>query len=259
MNSHANYFESKKENIVELLEQGKSVTKIAREIGVHRLTLGIYCRNKGLKKARFPKKTYPRLFWIWDAIVQRTTNPKCSCYKNYGGRGIGICEQWLKYENFRKDMEASHDLHVKNFGVRNTSIDRINNEQGYCKENCKWSTNIEQANNRRNSRVIEAFGESQTLAQWSRETGLGEGTINFRIKKGWEVERALTQKLRKDIIREKREAKERDTTTAKYYCKHCQKVVVRKSNQRWMNSVCEKTGKKTHITNINTIRSYYER
>jgi hypothetical protein len=84
-----------------------------------------------------------RAYSIWRNMLTRCTNPKSVDFERYGGRGITICESWLKFENFLADMgEPPKDL----------TIDRINNDAGYFKENCAWKTRLDQARNRRKRR-----------------------------------------------------------------------------------------------------------
>ena len=81
----------------------------------------------------------------WSSMLERCRNKNAPNYKDYGGRGITVCKRWLKFENFLADMGAR---------PVNKTIDRKNNDKGYSKTNCKWSTPKEQANNRRSSHVI---------------------------------------------------------------------------------------------------------
>jgi hypothetical protein len=128
-------------------------------------------------------------YWIWNTIVQRCTNPKVKNWMDYGGRGITVCDRWLKYENFIADM-----------GKRPTaehSIDRDDNEAGYSPENCRWATRQEQATNKRNNHLIELFGRCQHLAGWAREYGIDHTLIISRLSRGWSEVDAVTKPPRK--------------------------------------------------------------
>lgn len=92
---------------------------------------------------------FTRPYRIWAGMKQRCNNSSKPCYKNYGGRGIKICKRWLKFENFRDDMSESYLKHIKQFGEKQTTLDRTNNDGNYCKENCRWATYREQRLNSR--------------------------------------------------------------------------------------------------------------
>ena len=131
-----------------------------------------------------------RIYRIWKGIKNRCESRNDSSYKDYGGRGIEC--KWDTYEEFKSDMYSSYLLHCKLFGKTNTTIDRINNDHGYRKGNCRWATPKEQANNRRSSRLIEFSGKILTVAQWSRKLGINNSTLSERLRRGWSIERTLT-------------------------------------------------------------------
>lgn len=99
-----------------------------------------------------------RLYKVWIDMRSRCNNPKIKCYKNYGGRGIKICSEWDKYENFEKWS--------KNNGYSETlTIDRIDVNGNYEPNNCRWLTKKEQENNRRNNIFDYYNGQKTTLSQ----------------------------------------------------------------------------------------------
>ncbi len=122
----------------------------------------------------------------WQDMILRCTSVNSKDYKNYGGRGIEVCEHWEKFENFLDDMGKPP--------TKNHSLDRIDNNKGYCKSNCRWATRKEQARNRRNNNLVTHLGTTQCLAKWSEETGVSWETLYARIYKyNWTIERALTE------------------------------------------------------------------
>ena len=126
---------------------------------------------------------YSREYSIWGGMEQRCLNRNNHAYKNYGGRGIKVCNRWLKFENFYKDMGEC---------PVGKTLDRIDNNGNYKPSNCRWATVKEQNNNRRNNHLLTFKGKTQTIAQWAKEIGINRATLSSRIYKGWSVERALT-------------------------------------------------------------------
>lgn len=133
-------------------------------------------------------KKRSKLYSVWSAMIQRCTNSKNKHYKNYGGRGISVCESWLNFENFLADMgEAPAGL----------TLERNEVNGNYEKSNCRWATRKEQANNQRNNHLIEFNGRIKTMAQWSEEVGiLGKTLYSRLVVYGWSVKRALTTPIR---------------------------------------------------------------
>ena len=122
----------------------------------------------------------------WHHMKQRCINKSNHAYKNYGGRGITICKRWLNFENFYKDMGKR---------PRGMSLDRVDNNKGYYKENCRWATVVEQNNNMRSNHFLTYNGETQTIAWWVAKLGINRGTLYSRIYRGWSIERAFTTKV----------------------------------------------------------------
>lgn len=116
-----------------------------------------------LHKEIISKHNLPRdrLYSIWRDMRQRCNNPKCSLYKNYGGRGISVCTEWDNYENF-------HAWAMKSGYEENLTIDRIDVNGNYEPSNCRWATKIVQENNRRNNRFGLYKGEKMSVSDFSR-------------------------------------------------------------------------------------------
>lgn len=96
---------------------------------------------------------------IWAGMLQRCQNQKRESYKNYGARGIEVCERWKKFSNFIKDMGPRPSAAY--------SIERLENSEGYEPDNCVWATGIIQGRNRRNNVRISLDGRTQTLSAWA--------------------------------------------------------------------------------------------
>jgi hypothetical protein len=130
----------------------------------------------------------PPEFYAWKTMIARCKNPNRHDWDRYGGRGITVCERWLKYENFAQDMgprpSADH------------SIERRENNGNYEPSNCYWATREEQGANKRNNVLLTLGNETLNLAQWSRRVRVGEGCLRKRMKRGWPDERVLTTPLK---------------------------------------------------------------
>ena len=120
---------------------------------------------------------FPEGYNSWSGMIQRCNDPKSHIYKDYGARGITVCDRWLSYENFFEDM-----------GVRpfNTSIERVDNFLGYNPGNCIWATKTEQGRNKRNNVFVEYKGETMVLSEACELSGVKYGTAHSRIQRGQE-------------------------------------------------------------------------
>ncbi len=131
-----------------------------------------YARNFRHGHARTYNHGPSATYQCWLSMRSRCLNPTHKAYSYYGGRGINVCDRWMKFENFFDDMgEKPNGL----------SLDRINNDLGYFKENCRWATDNEQGENRRNTRRIFHNGALMTLRELSDLTGICRETIVSRI------------------------------------------------------------------------------
>jgi len=140
-------------------------------------------------------KTHIPEYAVWCHMRQRCLNKNDAAYHNYGGRGISICESWSKFSNFFSDMgRRPSDQH---------SIDRKDNDGGYCPDNCRWATRLEQSQNRRKFRIsgsrgsrgVVINGETKSITQWCVFYGVPRTSVLRRVHQfGWDYHRALTQR-----------------------------------------------------------------
>lgn len=148
------------------------------------------CRQCTVSGKRSPTYRHGRtgtsLHKVWMGMIARCEIKSATGYKDYGGRGISVCDGWRGcggFEAFLADMgERPTALH---------SIERINNDGDYTPDNCRWATRREQDRNTRRSRLIVYNGESKTLREWSDEIEINYETLRQRIGRGWSIERAL--------------------------------------------------------------------
>lgn len=128
-----------------------------------------------------------RIYDIWQSMKQRCCNSKSINYKDYGARGITICDEWLH------DFQAFYNWSMLHGYKDNLEIDRIDNDKGYIPENCCWTTREQQQNNKRNNHFIEYNGKKQTVSQWSKELNIDYDKLLDRVNKlHWSIEKALT-------------------------------------------------------------------
>lgn len=137
-------------------------------------------------KKKKNEKSYRKILRArYDKMKARCYNPNSGVYKHYGGRGIKVCEEW------KDSFDNYYNWSIKNGFHPDLTIDRIDVDGNYEPSNCRWATWTTQARNKTNSLIIEYEGKEYMVYQLSEMTGISEGTLYHRIKKGWTIPEIL--------------------------------------------------------------------
>lgn len=131
---------------------------------------------------------YKQTLESWKKMMTRCYNKNSKDYVNYGARGITVSEDWKNSTNFLNDMKKDWRLGL--------TLNRIDNNKGYSKENCRWATRLEQNNNTRKNRYITYKGITKSLSEWSRYLGIKRTTLDMRIREyKWTIEKAFEGRI----------------------------------------------------------------
>ena len=122
-----------------------------------------------------------KVYKVWAAMLDRCNNKDNPNYKYYGEQGVAVCDEWLEFENFYKDMGEPNGL----------TIDRIDGSGNYCKENCRWADRKTQSNNIKNNVTIEYKSEVKTVGELADITGIPINVLRWRVSHGWSAERTI--------------------------------------------------------------------
>lgn len=134
---------------------------------------------------------YHPLYKIYRSIIQRCYDKNHSAYCLYGGDGVKVCVEWMN------SPEKFIEWALKKGWRNGLQVDKdILGGKIYSPDNCLIVTPMENSNKRKNNHRLLFNGESKTMAEWSRETGVNEDCISMRIKNGWTIEKTLTTKVR---------------------------------------------------------------
>jgi hypothetical protein len=120
----------------------------------------------------------------WESMRYRCCNPQHPQYPEYGGRGIWVCPRW----------QASFLAFLEDMGPKPSpehSIDRVDNDRGYCLANCRWATKTQQGRNKRDNRMLTVGDETHCVSEWAEITGIKRQTLFWRLDAGWSPERAV--------------------------------------------------------------------
>lgn len=130
-----------------------------------------------------------RIYRIWNGILERTKYKSEKDGERYWKRGISVCCDWEKFENFK-------EWAFKNGYKDNLTIDRIDVNGNYCPENCRWATIKEQTRNKTTNKILEYKGIKMCLTDWANKYNLNYQTLQKRLKNGWNLEKALNTKTK---------------------------------------------------------------
>lgn len=149
---------------------------------------GCLRREKLIQRNATHGRTDTPLYLVWGTMFNRCYRPSHKGYKNYGGRGITVCDRWKSFENFLADMgERPSPTH---------SLDRIDPNGNYEPGNVRWSTKQEQCRNKRNNRTLVIDGVSKCIADWCDFFGTNKKWAYDRIRRGWSQEDAVRKAKR---------------------------------------------------------------
>ena len=142
---------------------------------------------------KYPEKynSYSKLYRTFSAMVDRCRCKTTTGYKNYGGRGIKVCDEWVG--NYMAFVEWS----LANGYKEGLELDRIDVNGNYCPENCRWITHKQNNNNKRYNRLLTYNGETHTMAEWAEILNIKFPTLSYRVQSGWSDEKALTTPIDK--------------------------------------------------------------
>jgi len=135
-------------------------------------------------------KTNSDLYKVWQAMKGRTERQSDKAYKNYGGRGIFVCDEW------KNDFQSFYNWATQNGYKKGLTIDRINNNDGYSPDNCRWTTSKEQNNNRRDNKYLKYDNKTMTVAEWAGALGINNGILRNRLHRGWTIKDVLTNPVK---------------------------------------------------------------
>jgi hypothetical protein len=148
-----------------------------------------------------PKTYYSKdkFYMVWRGMINRCHNPNVRDYKNWGGRGIVVCDEW------RYDFPVFRDWMIRNGARKGLSVDRFPDKNGnYCPENCRLATSKQQTNNTNYNRALELNGVTKNVNEWCADLALPKAAIFSRLRRGWSTEMTLTipvKKYKKQIRR----------------------------------------------------------
>jgi hypothetical protein len=123
-----------------------------------------------------PSQSKPNFYRRWLNMRYRCSSPACRQYRDYGGRGITVCDRWQEFAAFYEDMYPTYRPGMQ--------LDRIDNDAGYSPENCRWVTASQNTRNRRTNRWVETPDGPMVLAEAAEKYGINRNTLGRRVQRG---------------------------------------------------------------------------
>lgn len=168
------------------LRCGEQSTLMKQNVAKHNIEKRTHCGRCVVD--RYHYLTGTRIWRIWRGMKTRCQNPtREQDVRNYGGRGITVCERWQSFDNFYEDMRDGYSDDL--------TIERINGNKSYSKSNCRWATNMEQQSNKRNNRYLMYQGEKLHLAEVCRRSGVSKMKMLMRLNRGMNADTAVADAL----------------------------------------------------------------
>ncbi len=152
----------------------------------HTTSCGCYNIDCIIEREQTHGETKTRLYNIWHDMIYRCYGQKHDSYKDYGAKGVTVCDEW------KNSFETFRDWAYQNGYSENLTIDRIDNTGNYCPENCRWATDIQQANNTSRNLVFTVDGYTDTLANLCRKYDIPYSLAHSRVYRKWDIKKALT-------------------------------------------------------------------
>ena len=134
-------------------------------------------------------ETKTRLYHVWLNMKRRCNDPRNNRYKDYGGKGVKVCDDWDDFAGFKKWADDTGYDPDARYGQ--CTIDRIDVNGNYEPGNCRWATIREQCNNRTTNHLLTYNGITKNITEWEEYLGVDKGRLDNRIRKGWSTERAI--------------------------------------------------------------------
>ena len=137
-----------------------------------------------------------KVYYAWHAMIERCYNPSDNSFRNYGARGITVCDEWRNdIQSFYKwAKQNGYNEHAKG---QDCSIDRIDVNGNYEPKNCRWVNQVVQANNRRTNKRLVYKDQIYTMAELARKTGVNYKVLGNRLRRGWSVDMAVSIEVKK--------------------------------------------------------------